>query len=212
MNWLARVIIQSAEKEYSRATKSFFTTWGFILFELLVPAGFLLLGFFLERGLGIHRILSLEFQLDAGVRAALFIPVLVLGQVFIIWTAVHQLRYSGGTPAFKAPPKKLLVAGPYRLCRNPMVFGYLVYYYGLAFLLASPTALFVLFPAFNLLALYVIINVEEVELEERFGADYLAYKTTVNRLIPVPPRWRRFLGGRRRDEGAQPGAPLEDEG
>ncbi|MFQ5766956.1 MAG: methyltransferase family protein [Acidobacteriota bacterium] len=211
MNWLARLIVESAETEYSRAMKSVFTGWGFILFELVVPAAFLVLGITLEKSTGIGALLHLHTEFGMGARLAFFLPLLALSQLFVIWTAVHQLRFSGGTPAFKAPPRRLLTSGPFRYCRNPMVFGYLLYYYGLALLFACPTALFGLIPALNLLALYVIIEGEEVELEERFGNDYLAYKASVNRMIPVPPRWRPWLrshkpGARRRLEH------LDDEG
>ncbi len=193
MNWLARTIIDSAQKEYSRATKSFFTTWGLILFELIVPAMIMGLGLLGDRLLAVQRLFDVEAELPLALRIAVFVVLLGIAQTFIVWTATYQIKFSGGTPAFKAPPKKLLVAGPFRYCRNPMVFGYLVYYYALAFLLASPVTLLGLCPAFNLLALYVIIEVEEVELEERFGADYLAYKASVNRLIPMPSRWFQRL-------------------
>ena len=193
MNWLARTIIDSAQKEYSRATKSFFTTWGLILFELIVPAMIMGLGLLGDRLLAVQRLFDVEAELPLALRIAVFVVLLGIAQTFIVWTARYQIKFSGVTPAFKAPPKKLLVAGPFRYCRNPMVFGYLVYYYALAFLLASPVTLLGLCPAFNLLALYVIIEVEEVELEERFGADYLAYKASVNRLIPMPSRWFQRL-------------------
>ena len=193
MNWLARTIIDSAQKEYSRATKSFFTTWGLILFELIVPAMIMGLGLLGDRLLAVQRLFDVGAELRLALRIAVFVVLLGIAQTFIVWTATYQIKFSGGTPAFKAPPKKLLVAGPFRYCRNPMVFGYLVYYYALAFLLASPVTLLGLCPAFNLLALYVIIEVEEVELEERFGADYLAYKASVNRLIPMPSRWFQRL-------------------
>jgi protein-S-isoprenylcysteine O-methyltransferase Ste14 len=142
-----------------------------------------------DRLLGVHRLFDVGFELPLALRITIFGILLAIAQTFIVWTAMHQIRFSGGTPAFRAPPKKLLVAGPFRYCRNPMIFGYLVYYYALAFLLGSPVALLGLCPAFHLLALYVIIEVEEVELEERFGADYLVYKASVNRLIPMPSRW-----------------------
>ncbi|MFQ5670957.1 MAG: methyltransferase family protein [Acidobacteriota bacterium] len=195
MNWLARLIVESAEKEYSRLTKSFFMTWGFLLFEAIVPGILLLVALVVEMALGLDRLASVKVEI--GIRLGVFLLMLAAGQGFIIWTAAHQLRFSGGTPAFKAPPKKLLVDGPFRYCRNPMVFGYLLYYYGLAFLFASPVDLLILCPALHLLALYVIVEVEEVELEERFGADYLTYKAKVNRMIPLPPAWRHQL----RDQG-----------
>ncbi|MFQ5718062.1 MAG: methyltransferase family protein [Acidobacteriota bacterium] len=193
MNWLVELILRSAQKEYGRATKSFATAWGFILFEVLLPGSILLASLGVEHFVGIDQLLHLRFDVQIGVRLALFLPLLAVGQLFVIWTATDQLRLSGGTPAFKVPPKRLLVAGPFAYCRNPMVFGYLLYYYGLAFLFASPIALFGLCPALNLFALYVIVEVEEVELEHRFGADYLEYKARVNRMIPLPAPVRRLL-------------------
>jgi len=185
MNWLARLIVDSATKEYSRAAKGLFTLWGFIVFQLIVPGSAILLG------VAADRLFGFWFDVHMIGRWGVFFPFLVIGQTFIIWTAVHQLRYSGGTPAFKAPPKRLLVAGPYRYCRNPMIFGYLAFYYGAAILLASPAALLGFCPALHLFALYVIVHVEEVELERRFGRAYLDYKSRVNRLLPSPPSWRQ---------------------
>lgn len=211
MNRLVHLIVDSAQKEYGRASKSFFTAWGFFVFAVLVPAAFLLAGLLLERLMGIDEILNLRFEVDLAVRWAIFLPLLVLGQSFILWTVVHQLRFSGGTPAFKAPPKKLLVAGPFRYCRNPMIFGYLTYYYGLAFLFASPIALFGFCPGLNFFALFVIIEIEEVELAQRFGADYLAYKESVNRMIPFPPAWRGWIRQRRHSQERH-ADPLDNKG
>ena len=201
MNWLARLIVTSAEKEYSRATKGFFTVWGLIIWELVVPA--VLVGL----GLGADRLLGLRLDPDPQARWLVGGLAFVLGQIFIIWTAYDQIRLSGGTPAFKAPPKKLLISGPFAWCRNPMVFGYLLYYYGLAFTVASPVALLGLCPALHLFALSVIVHVEEVELEQRFGRAYLAYKSTVNRLLPLPPSRRPRLRATRPpgEDAPQPG-------
>jgi protein-S-isoprenylcysteine O-methyltransferase Ste14 len=205
MNWLARVIINSAQKEYSRATKSFFTAWGFFLFEIIVPAVLLALSLAADRFLATDRLFDLGSEIPLTIRLAVFLPLFGLAQTFIVWTAAHQLRHSGGTPAFRAPPKRLLVSGPFRLCRNPMVFGYLLDYYALAFLVASPVALLGICPVFNLFALYVIIEVEEVELEERFGAGYLAYKASVNRMIPMPSKWYEWL----RSPETDPPSPVD---
>ncbi len=194
MNWLAKLIIDSAGKEYSRATKSFFTTWGVVLFEFLVPAAGLLVALLLEMGLGLRQWLPLEEGLTWIVCVAMATPLILAGQVLILWTLVHQLRFSGGTPAFKAPPKKLLVDGPYRLCRNPMVMGYLAYYLGLGFAFASPLGLLVFWPMLTGLALYVTVQVEEVELARRFGDSYLAYKSSVNRMLPA---WSDIVVGLR---------------
>lgn len=201
MNWLARLIVTSAEKEYSRATKGLFTAWGLVVWELVVPATLIL------AGIGADRLLGLRLDPDPDARWVVGGAAFILGQVFILWTLADQVRLSGGTPAFKAPPKRLLVSGPFAWCRNPMVFGYLLYYYGLAFAVTSPVALLGLFPALHLLALSVIVHVEEVELEQRFGPAYLAYKSTVNRLLPLPPSRRSRLGASRPpgEDAPQPG-------
>lgn len=158
-------------------------------------------------GLGADQLLGLRLDPDPGARWLVGGLAFVLGQVFILWTLADQIRLSGGTPAFKVPPKKLLVSGPFAWCRNPMVFGYLLFYYGLAFAVTSPMALLGLCPALHLLALTVIVHVEEVELEQRFGPAYVAYKSTVNRLLPLPPSRRPPLrAGRPPGEDApQPG-------
>ena len=211
MNWLVELILKSAQKEYGRVTKSFATIWGLILFEVLLPVGILLASFGIERFIGLGQVLNLRFDVQLAVRLIMFLPLLTAGQAFILWTAVDQLRLSGGTPAFKVPPKRLLIAGPFRYCRNPMIFGYLLYYYGLAFLFASPVALFGFCPALNLLALFVIIEVEEVELVQRFGDEYLAYKARVNRIIPLTPGLRGWLRSSRGERESRP-EPVDHEG
>jgi protein-S-isoprenylcysteine O-methyltransferase Ste14 len=123
--------------------------------------------------------------------AALALPLLLAGIILVVWTTVHQLRFSGGTPAFKAPPRRLLTDGPFALCRNPMILGYLLLYYALAVIFASPSALLLVVPAWNVLAWLVVTRVEEVELRLRFGEAYEEYRLRVGRLLPLWPRRNR---------------------
>ena len=95
-------------------------------------------------------------------------------------------RVGRGTLAPWDPTTRLVVRGPYRRVRNPMISG-------VAFMLAGEALLFWSVPLAVWLALFVAINhvyflaVEEPGLLDRFGKEYARYRATVPRWIP---RWR----------------------
>ena len=88
-----------------------------------------------------------------------------------------------GTPAPWNPPKKLVVAGPYRYVRNPMLSGGICILLGEAIFFGSGilAAWFVLFFIGN--HFYFIYH-EEPTLAKRYGAAYERYKKNVPRWIP----------------------------
>jgi len=93
-----------------------------------------------------------------------------------------------GTLAPWDPPRRLVVRGPYRRVRNPMIAGVLLMLVGLALVLRSgPHAAWA--GAFALLNLLFITLVEEPRLEARFGEDYRAYRRAVPRFLPLRGRW-----------------------
>ena len=49
-----------------------------------------------------------------------------LGLVLMVWTASLFMRFGKGTPAPWQPPQKLVIRGPYRHVRNPMISGVLL--------------------------------------------------------------------------------------
>jgi protein-S-isoprenylcysteine O-methyltransferase Ste14 len=86
-----------------------------------------------------------------------------------MWTARLFLTVGEGTPAPWEPPKKLVVRGPYRHVRNPMISGALMVLCAEAIILQSwPIAFWTAF-FFTVNALYFPL-VEERGLEKRFGA------------------------------------------
>jgi protein-S-isoprenylcysteine O-methyltransferase Ste14 len=93
-----------------------------------------------------------------------------------------------GTAAPWAPPKFLVIAGPYKYVRNPMIISVLMMLAGEALLLNS-------IHIFWLLMLFLFANMiyfpcfEEKGLEERFGTGYLEYKHNVPRWIPRITPW-----------------------
>lgn len=98
------------------------------------------------------------------------------------------MSHGKGTPAPWEPPRKLVIRGPYRHVRNPMLTGVILFQFSEAALFSSwPLAVWAfLFALGN--AIYFPL-VEEKGLEKRFGDDYLEYKKNVPRWIPRLRPW-----------------------
>ena len=119
---------------------------------------------------------------------------LVLGLLFVIegfafaaWTIMTQYLHGKGTPSPLMPTQRLLVEGPFALCRNPMTFGTFFFYLGMGLLAGSPMAVAVTIFLFSLLVLYIRI-IEEKELELRFGKAYVDYRHRTSFIIPRRPK------------------------
>ena len=122
----------------------------------------------------------------AGPRFWIGAALAVAGFAVAVWTVRLFAGVGEGTPAPWAPPAKLVVRGPYRHVRNPMISSVLV-------MLAAESLLFgswyiagwaVVFFGGN--AIY-FARVEEPALERRFGEVYRLYRANVPRWVP---RWR----------------------
>jgi protein-S-isoprenylcysteine O-methyltransferase Ste14 len=116
------------------------------------------------------------------------------GIVLSSWTVSLFLRVGKGTPAPWQPPQKLVIRGPYRVVRNPMITSVLLILLAEAVLFSSwPVAIWMgVFFAAN--AVYFPL-VEEKGLLRRFGDDYRLYKTRVPRWIPRLKPWTPPSGG-----------------
>jgi protein-S-isoprenylcysteine O-methyltransferase Ste14 len=95
-----------------------------------------------------------------------------------------------GTPAPWDPPQKLVVRGPYRHVRNPMISGVLLLLAAQALFFSSWAVAGWLLVFFLANALYLPL-IEEKGLERRFGTRYLQYKANVPRWIPRIRPWRQ---------------------
>ncbi len=110
------------------------------------------------------------------------------GLALAVWTVRLFLVEGRGTPAPWDPPRKLVVRGPYRYLRNPMISGVLSMLAAEALMLRSwPLAAWMaVFFAAN--AVYFPL-IEEKGLERRFGDDYRRYKANVPRWVPRLTPW-----------------------
>jgi protein-S-isoprenylcysteine O-methyltransferase Ste14 len=106
-----------------------------------------------------------------------------IGLFFGLWSNGSLLFEAKGTPLPVMPSKNLLAIGPFRLCRNPMSFGTICAYTGIAVLVGSLSSLLLAVLLGGLLITY-LKRVEEKELIERFGQEYLVYKSRTPFIIP----------------------------
>ena len=127
----------------------------------------------------------------AGLARPRFWFALVLGAsglALAVWT-VRLFRTVGeGTPAPWAPPKRLVVRGPYRHVRNPMITSVLL-------MLGAESLFFGSWHLAGWMLVFLLGNavyfplVEERALERRFGDAYRLYKANVPRWIPSWRSW-----------------------
>jgi protein-S-isoprenylcysteine O-methyltransferase Ste14 len=108
---------------------------------------------------------------------------LLTGLFFAWWSIGMQLFKANGTPLPIIPTQKLLISGPFRYCRNPMTFGTICAYGGVAVAVGSLVSLFTVALCGGLLIVY-LKRIEEHELAVRFGQDYLDYKAKTPFMIP----------------------------
>ncbi len=103
-----------------------------------------------------------------------------LGYLLAVWCVMLFIKEGQGTPLPFAHPKKLVVIGPYRFVRNPMVLGTVLFLFGNSILLGSAGIL--IYAMFIFLIMHFFVLVEEKSLAQRFGAEYVSY-------CQKTPRW-----------------------
>lgn len=148
---------------------------------VLVPALILIAGRGPEIGWGL-----------AGVAAVL--PVLLglaliaAGFALWLWTVRLFARIGEGTLAPWDPTRRLVVEGPYRHLRNPMISAVLAMLAGEAALLGSWPLLIWCATFFAVNHVFFRVQ-EEPGLERRFGEEYRTYRRDVPRWLPRRTPW-----------------------
>ena len=126
---------------------------------------------------------------NIGVLSALGGGVLIgIGLSLIVWTVRLFVTVGRGTLAPWDPTSALVVRGPYRHVRNPMISGVGFVLAGEALACRSIWLLAWLGVVALLNAIYMPL-VEEPGLEQRFGAAYDEYRANVPRWIPRLRAW-----------------------
>jgi protein-S-isoprenylcysteine O-methyltransferase Ste14 len=114
-----------------------------------------------------------------------------LGFALWMWTVSLFVTVGRGTLAPWDPTTRLVVNGPYRHVRNPMITG-------VAAILAGEAVFFQSAGIAIELAVFVLANAvyfplsEEPGLRRRFGEEYDVYRANVPRWLPRLRPWRGY--------------------
>jgi protein-S-isoprenylcysteine O-methyltransferase Ste14 len=119
---------------------------------------------------------------------ALGVLLLGIGLALFVSSLRHFVTRGRGTLAPWDPPLSLVMTGPYRFVRNPMIAGVIFILFSEAFLLPS-YALLSWAATFLVINLVYIPLLEEPVLALRFGEPYNEYRQHVRRFIPRLRPW-----------------------
>jgi protein-S-isoprenylcysteine O-methyltransferase Ste14 len=166
-----------AEHEYSKKQRTIAVIFGGLIFWIIIPFFIIVVSSYIDLWLCLP---TFYYGLINPVTGLLF---LIVGWLFANWTVWVQFLWGRGTPIPMMATQRLVIEGPYTYCRNPMTLGTALFYLGVAIWLGSIAAvgLGLIYPVGILIYIKLI---EEKELEERFGSEYMAYKKNTPFLIP----------------------------
>ena len=131
----------------------------------------------------------IEIIQSATIRWVIIMLLLVIGLIYGIWSVIIQNTVGQGGPLeignieISPKTKNLVVSGPYKYTRNPMLFGTLLMYLAFALFINSITSV-VLVSAIFAFMLTVVVKMEEKRLLKDFGDQYKEYQKTVSMFIP----------------------------
>ncbi len=170
-------LLEQAKKEYPAGQRLLAIAIEGIFFLGIFPAAITLIGRWLDQFFRIERPV-VRWPLHA------FGAFLIIsGLSFALWAVVVQFKLGRGTPVPVMATQNLIVRPPYQYTRNPMALGTIVMYLGLAVLLVSVSAAGIVLTLSIALLIY-IRRIEEREMLQRFGDEYIAYKDRTPFLIP----------------------------
>lgn len=118
---------------------------------------------------------------------------LVFGLTFTIWSNFNLLKTGKGGPTdvfnIEISPRsqKLVITGPYRFTRNPMVLGINSIYFAITLIVNSLASLIFCLSFFLIIIFYLKIT-EEKRLLHDFGNKYRDYKKRVPMIFPFPKK------------------------
>ena len=166
-----------AEHEYSKKQRRIAVVFGGFIFWVVILFFIIVTSCYIDQWLHLPKF---DYGMINPVIGLMF---MVVGWLFANWTVKVQFSLGKGTPIPLMATQKLIIKAPYTYCRNPMTLGTAIFYLGIALWLGSFSAigLGLVYPVGILIYIKLV---EEKELEERFGSDYLDYKRRTPFLIP----------------------------
>lgn len=122
-------------------------------------------------------------------RISTSVILLIIGIIFGAWSNIYLYEHGKGVPfdafnkAISPRSKNLLTTGPYRFCRNPMLFGTICAYSAFGLLLNSFRS-FMVAAGFTIFMIIYVKLFEEKRLRNDFGDEFIQYKKSVPMIFP----------------------------
>ena len=135
------------------------------------------------------HVFRLEIIQDSIIKWIIIVILLVTGLIYGIWSVIIQNTIGEGGPVeignieISPKTKNLVVSGPYKNTRNPMLFGAFLIYLAFALFINSITSV-VLVCAILVFMLTVVVKMEEKRLLKDFGDQYVEYRNKVSKFFP----------------------------
>jgi len=158
---------------------------------VVMPTVTFLVGRIVDSRLGLPRYPPMPWNLIVGL-------VVFLGG---LWLGLKSTRllYSlgGGLPwgeaRKEAKTSRLVTSGVYAYIRNPMIIGYTLLPFGMGVMFQSPGMALSISPLVLVANVVIVKLVEEPNLVERFGEEYIQYRARTPFLFPRPGALYRSL-------------------
>ena len=156
---------------------------GGLLVILLVPSVIYLITSLIDN---VYRV---EIFRNPIIKWTIIIILFVTGFIYGIWSLIIQNTVGQGGPVeignieISPKTKNLVVSGPYKYTRNPMLFGAFLIYLAFALFINSVISV-VIVCVLIVFMLTVVVKMEEKRLLKDFGDQYEEYRKTVSRFIP----------------------------
>ena len=137
----------------------------------------------------LDKVYRFEIFQNSIIKWIIIITLLTTGIIYGIWSIMIQNVIGKGGPVvignIQISPKteNLVVIGPYKNTRNPMLFGTFLIYLAFAMFINSITSVIIVFAIFVFM-LTVVVKLEEKRLLKDFGNEYEEYRKKVSKFIP----------------------------
>jgi protein-S-isoprenylcysteine O-methyltransferase Ste14 len=137
----------------------------------------------------LDNVYRLEIIQNSIIKWIIIIIMLLIGLIYGIWSVIIQNTIGEGGPVeignieISPKTKNLVVSGPYKNTRNPMLFGTFLIYLAFALFINSITSALLVCAIFVFM-LTVVVKMEEKRLLKDFGNQYEEYRKKVSMFIP----------------------------
>jgi len=137
----------------------------------------------------VDNVYRVEIFRNSIIKWTIIILLFLTGLIYGIWSLIVQNTVGKGGPVaignieISPKTKNLVVSGPYKNTRNPMLFGAFLMYLAFALFLNSVTAV-VIVCALIVFMLTVVVKMEEKRLLKDFGNEYKEYRKKISLFIP----------------------------